>query len=102
MKRTIKRAAIVIAVLLSPAALVAVATLVPMIGWAVFPGVVLWQMATHPRKKEEARRRQQQEQAEVLELVRLHLIAHGLPDTPANRARVLQGLARPTARRGQR
>ena len=102
MRRTLRRVAVVIGVLLSPAVAVAALAVLPAVGYVLLPGIVLWQMARHPHKKEEARRRQQQEQAEVLELIRFHLIAHGLADTPANRARVLQGLARPAARRGQR
>jgi fatty acid desaturase len=102
MKRTMKRLATATAIVLAPAAAVLSLAVLPLVGYVLIPGTVLWQIYKHPSRKEEERRQREREQARIQQLIRYHLLAHKLADTPANRARVLQGLAKPAARRGQR
>ena len=102
MKRTIKRLGTAAVIVLAPAAAVLSLAVLPLVGYVLIPGMVLWQIYKHPSRKEEEQRQRDTEQARILQLISYHLVAHKLADTPANRARVLQGLARSTARRRQR
>lgn len=102
MKRTIKRLGTAAVIVLAPAAAVLSLAVLPLVGYVLIPGMVLWQICKHPSRKEEEQRQRDKEQARIQQLISYHLVAHKLADTPANRARVLQGLARPTARRRQR
>lgn len=102
MKSTIKRLGTAAVIVLAPAAAVLSLAVLPMVGYVLIPGMVLWQIYKHPSRKEEEARQRAKEQARVQQLISYHLVAHNLADTPANRARVLQGLARPAARRRQR
>lgn len=102
MKRTIKRLATAAVIVLAPAAAVLSLAVLPLMGYVLIPGLVLWQIFQHPSRKAEDERERQREQERVNQLISYHLVAHKMPDTPANRARVLQGMARPAARRRQR
>lgn len=102
MKRTMKRLGTAAVIVLAPAAAVLSLAVLPLAGYVLIPGIVLWQIYKHPSRKEEEARQRQKEQERIQQLISYHLVAHKLADTPANRARVLQGLARPTARRRQR
>lgn len=102
MKRTIKRLGTAAVIVLAPAAAVLSLAVLPLVGYVLIPGMVLWQIYKHPSRKEEEQRQRDKEQVRINQLISYHLVAHKLADTPANRARVLQGLARPAARRRQR
>ena len=102
MKRTLKRLATAALIVAAPAAALLALAVLPMVGYVLIPGVVLWQVFQHPNRKEEERRARDKQQARINQLISYHLVAHKLADTPANRARVLQGLAKPAARRGRR
>lgn len=102
MKRTIKRLATAAVIVAAPAAALLSLAVLPLVGYVLIPGIVLWQIFQHPSRKEQQRRQRQKARQRVDQLISYHLVAHKLADTPANRARVLQGLAKPAARRGRR
>lgn len=102
MKRTIKRLVTAAVIVAAPAAALLSLAVLPLVGYVLIPGVVLWQIFRHPSRREEERRERQKSKERLDQLISYHLVAHKLADTPANRARVLQGLARPAIRRRQR
>jgi 4-hydroxybenzoate polyprenyltransferase len=102
MKRNLKRLAVGVAIVLAPAGALLSLAVLPLVGYVLIPAIVIWQIARHPSRKQEEQRQRQKEQARINQLITYHLVAHKLADTPANRARMLQGLAKPAARGSQR
>ena len=84
------------------AVMVALIAVAPVIGVVWWPLLLLWEY-TRPRSHRASRRKAAEARyARTQQLIRLHLTAHNLPDTPVNRERVLQALCRPAkAGRGQ-
>jgi len=89
----LRRFLLVAALLLVTMALFAAA---PLIGAVWFSLWFLWETF---RDDPGRRSRQQQEVDRVEHLIDLHLLAHKLPNTPANRWRVLDGLCQPQPKR---
>ena len=70
----------------------------PAVGLVAFPFWFLWEITRSKPEKERHRRQISRQQAKVDRLIEIHLLAHGLPNTHANRVRVLQALARKVTR----
>lgn len=82
-----------------PVAFWGLAAVAPFIAAVLLPGSVLWQIVTANRpQQQKERQRVLQARRKADQIIQLHLVAHGLPDTPLNRARMLHGLARGTRR----
>lgn len=71
----------------------------PFLGAALLTGYSLWEiLGRNARERQQERKRVLQARREADQVIQLHLVAHRLPDTPLNRARVLHGLARGSKR----
>lgn len=102
MKTWFRRALTVAGIVLAPVAALYLLAVAPLIAMFALPTYLLWEFLRNPVSRDRERREREKDDAYVEELIRMHLIAHGLPATPANRARVLAGLSRSTARRRPR
>lgn len=80
------------------AGIVAAMAAAPLVGVVVFPAWFLWELTRSKAEKESHRQQIEQQQEKVDRLIEIHLLAHGLPNTYANRVRVLQALARRSVR----
>lgn len=71
----------------------------PFLGAALLTGYSLWEITgRNARERKQERQRVLQARQQADQIIQLHLVAHRLPDTPLNRARVLHGLARGSKR----
>jgi hypothetical protein len=73
--------------------------LVPTVGIVLLPAAALWFAIRRPEPGTAIKRRRR---AALERAITLHLLAHRLDNTPANRARVLEALHGPGARGGAR
>jgi hypothetical protein len=102
MKKWLKRALTVAGIVLAPVGAFYLLAVAPLVGMFALPAYLIWELIRNPGSKERERREREKDAAYVEELIRMHLVAHRLPSTPSNRARVLAGLSRSPARRRPR
>lgn len=86
----------------APFAIWLLLAIAPVVGMVLMPGYFLWEvLGKGRRERQRDRARAEASRQRVDQLIQVHLVAHGMADTPINRAQVLDQLACP-ARRSRR
>lgn len=86
----------ILAMAAAPVAIWGLLAVLPAVGFVLLPGYFLWEVLGKGRRQREIERKRNEASRQRLEdLIRLHLVAHGMADTLLNRALVLDQLARP-------
>lgn len=89
--------AMIAAMIAAPIAAWGLLAVLPAVGFVLLPGYFLWEVFGKGRRQREIeRKRNEAARQRVEDLIRLHLVAHGMADNLLNRALVLDHLARPS------